>query len=97
MCWWTTWVRVDNGIRRVRVLWSLDQLKQDPNRLAVQVSAGDYGKSEVIAILSKTPLFDLRRPRDESVASVAEALAATLKRPRGSGDRRRLAIIDARQ
>ncbi|MFD1343708.1 serine/threonine-protein kinase [Litorisediminicola beolgyonensis] len=69
---------VENGVRRVRVLWSLDDLKEDPKRLAVQVTEGDYGKSEVIAILSKTPLFDLRRPRDESVSSVAEALEQTL-------------------
>ena len=89
--------QVDNGIRRVRVLWSLDQLKQDPSRLAVQVSAGDYGKSEVIAILSKTPLFDLRRPRDESVASVAEALAATLKGREDQVIGVASRIIDARQ
>lgn len=69
---------VDSGVRRVRVLWSLDQLQEDPKRLAMRVTDGNFGKSEIIAILSATPLFDLRRPRDESVGSVAEALAETL-------------------
>ncbi len=69
---------VENGLRRVRVLWSLDEFAADPKRLALQVTEGDYGKSEVIAILSRTPLFDMRRPRDESVTSFAEALRETL-------------------
>ncbi|MGR3270581.1 serine/threonine protein kinase [Thalassococcus profundi] len=70
---------VQNGLRRIRVLWSLDEFGADPKRLAMQVTEGDYGKSEVIAILSKEPLFDMRRPRDESVSSLAEALADTLQ------------------
>ena len=70
---------VENGIRKIRVLWPISSLAEDPARLAVQVTEGDYGKSEVVAILSREPLFDIRRPRDESVASVAEALAETLQ------------------
>ncbi|AUH66517.1 serine/threonine protein kinase (plasmid) [Paracoccus zhejiangensis] len=70
---------VDSGVRRVRVLWSIDEVKEDTKRIGIRVTDGNYGKSEIIAILSKTPLFDLRRPRDESVGSVAEALAETLK------------------
>ena len=70
---------VQDGLRRIRVLWSLDEFGADPKRLAMQVTEGDYGKSEVIAILSKEPLFDMRRPRDESVSSLAEALADTLQ------------------
>ncbi|WP_300042665.1 protein kinase [uncultured Paracoccus sp.] len=69
---------VDSGVRRVRVLWSIDEVRQNSQRLGFRVTEGDYGKSEIVAILSKTPLFDLRRPRDESVTSVAEALAETL-------------------
>ena len=88
---------VDNGIRRVRVLWAMNQLKEDPSRLAVEVTEGDYGKSEVIAILSKTPLFDLRRPRDESVGSVAEALAETMKGREDQIIGIASRIIDARQ
>ena len=75
----------------------MDQLKEDPSRLAVEVTEGDYGKSEVIAILSKTPLFDLRRPRDESVGSVAEALAETLKGREDQIIGVASRIIDARQ
>ncbi len=70
---------VENGVRRVRVLWSIDEFLQDQTRLAMQVTDGDYGKSEVIAILSHKPLFDMRRPRDESVRSVAEALSEAVK------------------
>lgn len=71
--------QVENGLRRIRVLWPIAALQEDPKRLAVQVDADNYGKSEVIAILSRTPLFDMRRPRDESVASLAKALAQTLQ------------------
>ena len=70
---------VENGVRRVRVLWSIDEFLEDQSRLAMQVTDGDYGKSEVIAILSREPLFDMRRPRDESVQSVAEALAEVIR------------------
>ncbi|RNF35935.1 serine/threonine protein kinase [Paracoccus methylarcula] len=69
---------VDSGVRRVRVLWSLDQMRGNAERIGIRVTEDNFGKSEIIAILSTTPLFDLRRPRDESVSSVAEALAETL-------------------
>ncbi|WP_415182323.1 serine/threonine-protein kinase [Phaeovulum sp.] len=69
---------VENGVRRVRVLWPIKALQEDPTRLAIEIDAENYGKSEIVAILSKTPLFDMRRPRDESVKSLAEALKATL-------------------
>lgn len=70
---------VENGMRRVRVLWPPKALQDDPSRLAIEVDAENYGKSEIIAILSKTSLFDLRRPRDESVGSLADALKQTLR------------------
>ena len=41
----------------------------------MQVLDSDFGKSEIIAFLTLGDLFDTRRPRDESVASFAEALA----------------------
>ena len=65
---------VENGVRRVRVLWSIGEFLEDQKRLAMRVTETDHGKSEIVAILSRQPLFDLRRPRDESVTSVAEAL-----------------------
>ncbi|MEX5729108.1 putative Ser/Thr protein kinase [Rhodovulum iodosum] len=70
--------RIEAGLRRVRVLHSIEDFRDDPKKLAFRITDGDFGKSEIMAILSKDPLFDMRRPRDESVASVAEALAETL-------------------
>jgi eukaryotic-like serine/threonine-protein kinase len=70
---------VQGGVRRVRVLWSVDEFIADRSRMAFRIEDKDYGKSEVIAILSRTDLFDMRRPRDESVTSLAEALAEALE------------------
>jgi eukaryotic-like serine/threonine-protein kinase len=67
--------RIENGIRRIRVLSSIAEFKQNPKLLAMKISATDFGKSEIVAVLSKAKLFDIRRPRDESTASFAEALA----------------------
>ncbi len=75
---------VENGVRRIRVLHSLADQAQDPRRMAFKVTAGDFGKSEVVAILSRKPLFDVRRPRDESVASFAEALAEIRQQDAGN-------------
>ncbi|WP_425093552.1 protein kinase domain-containing protein [Tropicimonas sp. S265A] len=69
---------VEGDMRRIRVLWSLEEVGENANRLAVEVIEGEYGKSEVIAILSREPLFQLRRPRDENIVSVAEALSSRL-------------------
>lgn len=66
---------VENGLRRVRVLHRVADLATDPNLLAMRVTDGDFGKSEVVAILSRRPLFATRRPTEESVASFAAALA----------------------
>jgi eukaryotic-like serine/threonine-protein kinase len=75
---------VENGVRRIRVLHSLADQQADTRRLAVRVNDGDYGKSEIVAILSRTDLFQVRRPRDESVASFAEALAEIQKKQPGN-------------
>ncbi len=66
---------VEGGTRRIRVLYSLDEKRADIRLLAMQVLDSDFGKSEIIAFLTLGDLFDTRRPRDESVASFAEALA----------------------
>lgn len=68
---------VENGLRRVRVLHRVADLATDPNLLAMRVTDGDFGKSEVVAILSRRPLFATRRPTEESVASFAAALTET--------------------
>lgn len=70
---------VVGGIRKIRVLCPIETLAQNPQCLAIRITEGDYGKSEVLAVLSSRPLFDMRRPRDESVASVAGALGETLR------------------
>ncbi|SDE48244.1 Serine/threonine protein kinase [Paracoccus isoporae] len=87
---------VDSGVRRIRVLWSIDEVKQDNKRLGFRVTEDNHGKSEVIAILSTTPLFDMRRPRDESVQSQAKALAETLRGREGQIIGMASRIIDAR-
>jgi len=73
---------VEGGTRRIRVVYSLDEKRADPKRLAMKIEDTDYGKSEFIAFVTLGDLFDTRRPRDESVASFAEALAtAQSERP----------------
>ena len=64
-----------DGIRRVRVIHSVADFKADPDKIAFTVTPTDVGRAEIIALVTKTPLFGVRRPRDESVASFAEALA----------------------
>ena len=87
---------IEGGLRRIRVLHPVDALAEDPRRLAIRVNEGDYGKSEVLAVLSSEPLFDMRRPRDESVASVARALAQTLEGREDVVQAVAARIIDAR-
>ena len=70
---------VENGVRRIRVLHSITDFTRDNRLMAFQVQDGNFGKSEIVAILSRTDLFETRRPRDESIASFAEALAAIQK------------------
>ncbi|GAB1362369.1 hypothetical protein MASR1M32_16050 [Rhodobacter sp.] len=67
---------IEGGTRRIRVVHSFEEKKADPRRIALRVNQEDYGKSEFIAFVTQGALFDTRRPRDESVASFAEALAA---------------------
>lgn len=68
---------IEGGTRRIRVVHSFEEKKADPRLIALRVNEEDYGKSEFIAFVTRGDLFDTRRPRDESVASFAEALAAT--------------------
>ena len=69
----------EGGFRRVRVLYSIKQFQEDNTRIAFQISDEDFGKSQIVAILSKNQLFSTRRPRDESVASLANALSERLQ------------------
>lgn len=88
---------VESGVRRIRVLYSIDEFRQDTTRIAMRVTEGNYGKSEIIAILSRSNLFDLRRPKDESVTSVAEALSEALAGREGELIGMAARIIDARR
>ncbi|HEX9859518.1 MAG TPA: serine/threonine protein kinase, partial [Paracoccaceae bacterium] len=88
--------RVENGIRRVRVLHSITDFAQDNRLMAMRVTDGDFGKSEIIAILSRDDLFETRRPRDESVASFAEALAEIQQERPGNIIGMATRILDAR-
>jgi hypothetical protein len=69
---------IEGGVRRIPVLHPRSILASDPNKLVVEVTEGNYGKSEVVAVLSAKPLFDIRRPRDESTESAKEALTDAL-------------------
>ncbi len=87
---------IEGGLRRVRVLYSLDQFKANRELIAFKITDGDFGKSEVIAILSQESLFGIRRPRDESIASFAEALDQILREEPGKIVGMASRLIDAR-
>ena len=87
---------VVNGQRRIRVLFSVEDLQAKRGFLGTVVSEESFGKSEVIAFLSKTSLFGIRRPKDESVASFAEALADILQEEPGNIVSIASRVIDAR-
>jgi hypothetical protein len=64
---------VGAGLRRVRLLHTLEEFAADNSRLAMRVTESDFGKSEIVAFLTRRPLFELR-PKTESAAAFAEAL-----------------------
>ena len=69
---------VEGGTRRIRIVFSENEKRADKRLLTMRVTKGDYGKSEFMAFLTVGDMFGTRRPKDESIASYAEALAATL-------------------
>ncbi|MFC3086580.1 serine/threonine-protein kinase [Tabrizicola soli] len=87
---------VENGQRRIRVLHSLEDVKNGIGTFATTVDEDSFGKSEIIAFLSKTSLFGIRRPKDESIASFAEALAQILRDEPGNIVSIASRVIDAR-
>lgn len=87
---------IENGQRRVRVLHSLADLEQGKGIFATTVDRDSFGKSEVIAFLSRTSLFGIRRPKDESIASFAEALAEIQREEPGNIVAIATRVIDAR-
>jgi hypothetical protein len=65
---------VENGLRRVRVAFSMAEYKADESLLAFEIEETDFGKSEIIAFLTVDDMFSVRRSKDESIASLADDL-----------------------
>jgi hypothetical protein len=68
---------VEGGTRRIRVLHTIAENAANKRLLAMAVNDNDFGKSEFIAFLTKDEMFSTRRPGQESVASLAQALVET--------------------
>lgn len=69
---------VEGGLRRIKVMPVEYEANGKKQLFALQIDTTNFGASEIIAITSRTPLFDIRRPKDESVASFAQAIDAYL-------------------
>ena len=88
---------VDGGIRRIRILWPRQEAIADPSRFGFVIDDEDYGKSEIIAILTHEELFPARRPPKESAESLADALAEALAARPDVAIALATRLIDARQ
>jgi hypothetical protein len=88
--------RIEDGQRRIRVLHSLEDIAAGTGVFATTVNQDSFGKSEIVAVLSRTSLFGIRRPKDESVASFAEALAEIVAEEPGNIVSIATRVIDAR-
>lgn len=69
---------VVDGLRRVRVLYSLDDIRAGKGVYSIKVDPANFGKSEIIAILSKTSLFGERLPETLSVGGLADELQSVI-------------------
>ncbi|MGL4236913.1 serine/threonine-protein kinase [Tabrizicola sp.] len=87
---------IDNGQRRIRVLHTAADVQARKALFGTVVDDKNFGKSEVIAVLSKTSLFGIRRPKDESIASFAEALEEIVREDPGNIVSVATRVIDAR-
>lgn len=87
---------IENNQRRIRVLYSMADVKAGKGVFATVVNEDSFGKSEVIAFLSRTSLFGIRRPKDESIASFAEALTEIVREEPGNIVSIATRVIDAR-
>jgi hypothetical protein len=66
---------VENGVRRITVAHSVQDTADTRQRLAFIVNDESYGKTEIVAILSRADIFDVRRPTAETVGGLAQALS----------------------
>ncbi len=87
---------VADGVRRVRVLYSLSDMKAGNGVYSIKVDAGNFGKSEIIAILSKTSLFGTRLPETLSVGGLADELQGVIAKDPGNIVSVATRVIDAR-
>ncbi|MBN8632081.1 MAG: serine/threonine protein kinase [Rhodobacterales bacterium] len=87
---------VVDGVRRVRVLHSLEDIKAKRGQYMITVDPANFGKSEIIAILSKTTLFGTRLPETLSVGGLADELEAEIARNPGNIVAVAGRVIDAR-
>jgi serine/threonine protein kinase len=87
---------VVDGVRRVRVLHSLADIRAGKGVYSITVDEGNYGKSEIIAILSKTSLFGIRLPETLSVGALADELAKVIEEDPGNIVSIAARVIDAR-
>ncbi len=87
---------VIDGVRRVRVLHSLEDIRAKRGEYMITVNADSFGKSEIIAILSKTSLFGTRLPATLSVGGLADELKSEIARDPGNIVSIATRVIDAR-
>ena len=87
---------VVDGVRRVRVLHSLEDIKAKRGEYMITVNADSFGKSEIIAILSKTSLFGTRLPETLSVGGLADELEGVIAKDPGNIVSIATRVIDAR-
>ncbi|MDX8352709.1 serine/threonine-protein kinase [Cognatiyoonia sp. IB215182] len=86
-----------DGIHRLRILHTINEFREDNRKLATQVSAGSLGKSELFVIMSHEPLFEGRRPGEESPAAVVQALSEILEQDGDKVIGFASAIVDGRE
>ena len=67
-----------DGVRRIRILGSMADLQAGTSIFSIEVDASNFGKSEIIAILSRRPLFGTRLPETLSVGGLADELGDAL-------------------
>ena len=87
---------VIDGVRRVRVLYSLNDIKSGKGVYSITVDPANFGKSEIIAILSKTSLFGTRLPATLSVDGLADELKDVIATEPGNIVSIASRVIDAR-
>jgi eukaryotic-like serine/threonine-protein kinase len=85
-----------DGVRRVRVLHNLEDIKAKRGQYMIRVDSSNFGKNEIIAILSKTSLFGTRLPEKLSVGGLADELKTEIARNPGNIVSIATRVIDAR-